>query len=66
MPYIGERLDFLSSLHKKSTVLVILLPVMVRSSGSGGFLGNWALETVEASEVAEAAEVNEAVEVSKA
>ena len=31
-----------------------------------GFLGNWALEVVEASEVAEATEVNEAGEVSKA
>ena len=30
------------------------------------FLGNWALEAVEASEVAEAAEVNEAGVVSKA
>ena len=50
---------FYPPFHKKSTVLIILVPVMVRSSGSGGFLGNWALETVEASEVAEADEVGE-------
>ena len=30
------------------------------------FLGNWALEAVEASEVSEAAEVNEAGDISKA
>ena len=42
---------------------------MIRSSGSGFFLGNGAVEAVEASEVAgaaEATEVSEAVEVSKA
>ena len=48
--------------HKKLPVLVILVPVMIRTSGSG----NWGLEAVEASEVTEAAEVNEAGEVSKA
>ena len=52
---------------KKLHVLVILVPVMIRPSGSESFFGgNWALEAVEASEVAVAAEVNEAVEVSKA
>ena len=43
--------------HIKGPVLVILVPGMIRPSGSG---------SVEASEVAEAAEVNEAGEVSKA
>ena len=52
--------------HKKLPILVIMVPVMIRPSGSGFFGGNWALEAVEASEVAEAAEVNEAGEVSKA
>ena len=50
--------------HKKLLALIILVTVIIRSSGSGSFFwGNWALE---ASEVAEAAEVNEAGEVSKA
>ena len=54
--------------HKKLPILVILVPVMIRLLGLGSFffLGNWALEAVEASEGSEAAEVNEAGEVSKA
>ena len=52
--------------HNKLPVLVILVPGIIRPSGSGSFWGNWALEAVEASEVAEAAEVNEVGEVSKA
>jgi hypothetical protein len=52
--------------HKKLPVLVILVPVMIRLSGSGIFWGNWALEAVEVSEVPETAEVNDTGEVSKA
>ena len=52
--------------HKKLSLLVILVPVIIRPWGLGSFLRNWALEAVEASEVAEAAKVNEAGEVSKA
>ena len=47
-------------------VFVILLPVMIRPSGSGSFFGKLALEAFEARKVAEAAEVNDAGEVSKA
>ena len=50
---------------KKLPVLVILVPLMIRPSGSGSFFKNWTVEAVEASEVAEATEVNEAGEVSK-
>ena len=42
--------------------MVILMPLMIKQSGSG----NRAEEAVEASEVAKAAEVNEAAEVFKA
>ena len=50
--------------HKKLSVLVILVPVMIRQSKSGSrFWRNWASEAVEASEDAEVAEVNEAGEV---
>ena len=52
-------------IHNKLPVLVILVPVMISSSGSV-FWENWTLEVVEASEVAEAAEVNEAGVVSQA
>ena len=49
---------------KKLPVLLILVQVMNRLSGSGRFFWkNWA---VEASEVAEAVEVNEVGEVCKA
>ena len=48
--------------HKKLPVLIILVPVMIKSSGSGSFLGKLG----QASEVAEAAEINEAGKVSKA
>ena len=49
------------------TAKFILVPVMIKSSGSGSFFGgNWASEAVEASEVAETAEVTETGEVSKA
>ena len=51
---------------KKLPVMVILVPVMIRPSGSRGFWGNWTLEAVEASELAEATEVNDAGEVFKA
>ena len=51
-------------------LLTILVPVMIKPSGSGSFFGkNWALESIEVSEVAEVAEVtevNEAGEVPKA
>ena len=44
--------------------MIILVPMMIRPSGSGGFFSeNWALDAVEASEFAEATEVNEAGEV---
>ena len=53
--------------HKKLPVLVSLVPVMIRPSGSGSFFWeNWTLEAVEASELTETTEVNEAGEVSKA
>jgi hypothetical protein len=39
---------------------------MNRPSESGSFLGNWAVEVLEASEVAEATRVNKAREVFKA
>jgi hypothetical protein len=63
---LGKNWIFDDPFHKKLPVLGILVSVMSRPSGSGSFLGNWALEAVEASEVAEAAEVNDAGEVSKA
>ena len=53
-------------IHKKWSVLVILVPGRIQSSrqavfwGKKGFGGRWVIE------VAEAAEVNEAVKVSKA
>ena len=49
--------------HKKLPVLVILVPVMIKTIGISMFFGEIG---VEASEIAEAAEVNEAGEVSKA
>ena len=52
--------------HKRRSVLVILMPLMIKPSESGSFLGNRAVEAVEASGAAEATEVNEAAEVCKA
>ena len=50
--------------HKKLSVLVILVPVMIRQSKSESrFWQNWASEAVETSEDAEVVEVNEAGEV---
>ena len=63
MPYISEKLDFDDPFNKKIPELVILVPVMINP---GSFLGNWALEAVEATEVAGATEVNEAGELAKA
>ena len=52
--------------HKKLPKLVILVPDDQIIGIRKFFLGNWALEAVEASEVSQASEVNEAGEVSKA
>ena len=45
---------------KKGLVLVILVPVGMKSSKSGSYFRTKAFEVIEAIEVSEAAEVNEA------
>ena len=62
VPNISENLIFGDPFHKTGPILVILVPRIVRPSGSG----NRAVEVGENSEVAEAAAFNEAAEVSKA
>ena len=67
VPYISEKLDFWWSIPQKITNIGYFGASDDQIIGIRKFfLGNWALEAVEASEVSEAAEVNEAGEVSKA
>ena len=67
MPYITEKLGFWWSIPQKIAFNGFFgasddQTIRIRKF----FLGNWALEAVDANEVAEAAEVNEAGEVFKA
>ena len=67
VPYISEKLDFWWSIPQKITNIGYFGASDDQIIGIRKFfLGNWALEAVEANEVSEAAEVNEAGEVSKA
>ena len=66
VPYISEKLDFWWSIPQKITNIGYFGASDDQIIGIRKFfLGNWALEAVEANEVSEAAEVNEAGEVSK-
>ena len=38
VPYVSESLDFDKPFHKKWSVLVILMPLMIKPLGSGSFL----------------------------
>ena len=67
VPYISEKLDFWWSIPQKITSISYFGASDDQIIGIRKFfLGNWALEAVEANEVSEAAEVNEAGEVSEA
>ena len=59
VPNISENLIFGDPFHKTGPILVILVPRIVRPSGSG----NRAVEVGENSEVAEAAEVSKAYKI---